>query len=68
MLPARLRRLIAYLTYQGRKPNNEFAKPNDNRLIKLSRKGTCPYKGLPSYGNHDFDKYPYINLLVRLKG
>jgi hypothetical protein len=68
MLPARLRRLIAYPTYQGRKPDDEFAEPDDNRLIKLGRKGTCPCKGPPSYGDHDFNKCPYINLLVRLKG
>jgi hypothetical protein len=57
------RRRIAHQTYQGRNPDSES--DSDEKLSKPGRKGTCPYKGPPSNGDHDFDQCSYINPLVR---
>ena len=55
------RRLIAYLTYQGREPDE---KQDEERPIKRY----CPYSRPPNNGNHDFKTYRYINPEIRLKG
>ena len=59
------RRQIAHQTYQGKNPDDE----PEETPTKPGRKGkgTCPCKGPPSNGYHDFDQCSYINPLVRPK-